>query len=87
MENWLGSSLIQIQGWMNDLNMLLLCFGEKMPGTQHAENASLFGGEGSAEGAVLEREREHLPSAFKVCLYCQRFFEIHETTCNEHNLG
>ena len=42
MENWLGSSLIQIQGWMNDLNMLLLCFGEKMPGTQHAENASLF---------------------------------------------
>ena len=30
-ENWFGSSLNQIQGWVNDLNMLLSCFREKIP--------------------------------------------------------
>ena len=31
-ENWLGSSMNHIQGWMNDLNMLLSCFRTKMSG-------------------------------------------------------
>ena len=31
MENWHGSSMNHIQGWLNDLNMLLSCFREKMP--------------------------------------------------------
>ena len=30
-ENWLGSSINHIQGWMNDLNMLLTCFRKRMP--------------------------------------------------------
>ena len=30
-ENWLGISKTHIQGWMNDLNMLLSCFRENMP--------------------------------------------------------
>ena len=38
-ENWLGTSRTTQRGWMNDLNMLLSCFGTKMSGSRSSSSS------------------------------------------------